>query len=520
MLDSHLPLQSVQRALAGRYRLERRLGRGGMGIVLLAHELRLDRRVALKLLLPAKATDLLARERFLGEARTAARLSHPNVVPIFAVDELDDVVFFAMAYVEGQTLGQRIRERGPLTPKEAARLLREVAWALAYAHERGVVHRDVKPDNILLDAATGRAVVSDFGIARVGVGSGTTGPREVVGTADFMSPEQASGRPVDARSDLYALGVVGYYALSGRLPFEAPDGYAMLARHIADPAPPLAAVAPDVPRRLAAVIDRCLMKDPSDRFVSGMELAEAAARAVAQPAVPPVAVRAFLVASRQLSGAALAYGALAGLAVPLLALQSFLSADPGARWLQGGLLAGILLLPLAVMRSRVRRLLAAGFDRDDLTEALETELTRRREELAFLYGHGPSRLERVLQGIAAAALASAAAVAGAHAIAPQLAPAAAWLTAFAASEGVALLAAVAARARTEHRTDPRWERRLRFWRSPLGGWLFRIAGLRLRRKDAPLQSAAPQPRGGAVGVVGDRFFEAREGRTVEDGRRR
>src|SRR6266542_4193079 len=467
MLDSHLPLQSVQRALAGRYRLERRLGRGGMGIVLLAHELRLDRRVALKLLLPAKATDLLARERFLGEART---------------------------------LGQRIRERGPLTPKEAARLLREVAWALAYAHERGVVHRDVKPDNILLDAATGRAVVSDFGIARVGVGSGTTGPREVVGTADFMSPEQASGRPVDARSDLYALGVVGYYALSGRLPFEAPDGYAMLARHIADPAPPLAAVAPDVPRRLAAVIDRCLMKDPSDRFVSGTELAEAAARAVAEPAVPPVAVRVFLVASRQLAGAALAYGALAGLAVPLL--------------------AGILLLPLAVMRWRVRRLLAAGFDRDDLTEALETELARRREERAFLYGHGPSRLERVLQGIAAAALASAAAVAGAHAIAPQLAPAAAWLTAFAASEGVALLAAVAARARTEHRTDPRWERRLRFWRSPLGGWLFRLAGLRLRRKDAPLQSAAPQPRGGAVGVVGDRFFEAREGRTVEDGRRR
>src|SRR5207249_1372216 len=126
-----------------------------------------------------------------------------------------------------------------------------VARALAHAHERGVVHRDVKPDNILLDAATGRALVSDFGIARVGGGTGSTGPWEVVGTADYMSPEQAGGLGVDARSDIYSLGVVGYYALSGRLPFEAPDCYAMLARHITEPPPPLASVAPGVPRRLA-----------------------------------------------------------------------------------------------------------------------------------------------------------------------------------------------------------------------------------------------------------------------------
>src|SRR2546422_1324143 len=164
--DPHFRM--LDRALAGRYVLERRLGRGGMGVVFLARELSLDRRVAIKLLLPAKAVDPVARERFLVEARTAAQLSHPNIVPIFAVDELTDVVFFAMAYVEGQTLGQRVRERGPLRPEEGARLLRDVAWALAHAHERGVVHRDVKPDNILLDSATGRAVVSDFGIARVG----------------------------------------------------------------------------------------------------------------------------------------------------------------------------------------------------------------------------------------------------------------------------------------------------------------------------------------------------------------
>src|SRR2546430_16019247 len=155
-LDPHVRM--LDRALAGRYVLERRLGRGGTGVVFLAREVRLDRPVAIRLLAPVKAGDPIARRRFLGEARTAAQLSRPNIVPIFSVDELADVVFFAMAYVEGQTLGQRIREYGPLSPGEGARLLREVARALAHAHERGVGHRDVKPDNILLDAAKiGRA---------------------------------------------------------------------------------------------------------------------------------------------------------------------------------------------------------------------------------------------------------------------------------------------------------------------------------------------------------------------------
>src|SRR2546425_2321528 len=201
--------RTLDRALAGRYVLERRLGRGGMGVVFLARELLLERQVAIKLLPPLKAADPRARRRFLGEARTVARLSHPNIVPVFAVDESPDAVFFVMAYVEGQTLGQRIRDQGMLTPEEGARLLREVARALAHAHERGVVHRDVKPDNILLDAATGRALVFDFGIARVGGDGGSTGSGGGVGgTADYMSREQASGLGVDARGDLYSLGVV------------------------------------------------------------------------------------------------------------------------------------------------------------------------------------------------------------------------------------------------------------------------------------------------------------------------
>jgi len=154
-----------QSALAGRYSLERELGQGGMGVVYLAREVRLDRPVAVKLLPPHQAGDGHLRERFLREARTAAKLSHPHIIPIFAVDEAGEFVFFAMAYVAGETLTERIQRRGPLGPSEAGRVLREVAWALAYAHSQGVVHRDVKPDNIMLEEATGRALVADFGIA-------------------------------------------------------------------------------------------------------------------------------------------------------------------------------------------------------------------------------------------------------------------------------------------------------------------------------------------------------------------
>src|SRR5574341_1123791 len=157
-----------QSAIAGRYSLERELGRGGMGVVYLAREVRLDRPIAIKLLPPGKATDQHLRERFLREARTAAKLSHPNIIPIHSVDEIGEFVFFVMSYVEGETLTDRVRQRGPLAPSEAARVLREVAWALAYAHSQGVIHRDVKPDNILLEGATGRALVARSEERRVG----------------------------------------------------------------------------------------------------------------------------------------------------------------------------------------------------------------------------------------------------------------------------------------------------------------------------------------------------------------
>src|SRR5258705_2879420 len=283
-----------QAAVAGRYSLERELGRGGMGVVYLAREVRLDRPVAIKVLLPSKTVDQKRRERFLREARTAAKLSHPNIIPIHAVEEIGEFVFFAMAYVDGETLTERVRRRGPMAPSEGARVLRDVAWALAYAHGQGVIHRDVKPDNILLEQASGRVLVADFGIAGIVAGASGLVSGEIVGTPEFMSPEQALGESVDARSDLYALGIVGFFALSATLPFEAEKATDVLAKQVTRPAPPLAVASPGVPKRLAQAIDRCLAKDPADRPEDTAALAEQLSPALENPRDLHVAHRAFV----------------------------------------------------------------------------------------------------------------------------------------------------------------------------------------------------------------------------------
>ncbi|HKW11379.1 MAG TPA: serine/threonine-protein kinase, partial [Gemmatimonadaceae bacterium] len=269
---------SLQEALAGHYALERELGRGGMAIVYLARDVRLDRPVAIKLLPPDLAAHDKLRDRFMREARTAARLSHPHIVPIHAVDEVRGYVFYVMSYVDGETLAERVANRGPLPPREASRLLQEIAGALAAAHGQGVVHRDVKPGNILLERATGRAMVADFGIARVADGGGgETAVGELLGTPEYMSPEQAAGEPVDARSDVYSLGVVAYYMVSGQLPFIAPTIEAVLAKQLTQVPPPAASVAAGIPRSLANAIDTCLIKDPSRRFQSAEAFADALA---------------------------------------------------------------------------------------------------------------------------------------------------------------------------------------------------------------------------------------------------
>ncbi len=282
-LPSALPLSAddgaYQAAFEGQYLLERELGRGGMGIVYLARDVRLDRRVAIKVLPQLLGAKDEIRERFVREARTAAKLSHPSIVPVYRADELRGVAFFVMAYIDGESLGERIRDRGALPAAEVVRWLREVALALGSAHAAGVVHRDVKPENILLERSTSRALMSDFGIARVEQSTTLTEAGHILGTAAYMSPEQVNGEALDGRSDLYSLGVVGFHALAGRLPFESSAASALLVAHATKPAPALASLAPSVPRELAAVIDRCLRKGREERFATAEAMEEALARA-------------------------------------------------------------------------------------------------------------------------------------------------------------------------------------------------------------------------------------------------
>src|SRR5881628_318676 len=284
---------ALQELLAGRYSIERELGRGGMGIVLLARDVALDRPVAIKLLPPHLATRPAERERFLQEARTAAGLAHPNIVPIHLVEARGELVFFVMGFVDGETLRDRVERAGPLPPRLAMKLLQEVAWALGYAHQRGVIHRDVKPDNILIERATERALVTDFGIA-LGKWAAESPGGPVVGTARYMSPEQACGEPVDARSDLYSLGATFFYALTGRAPFEGSTLPAILAKHVSEPAPLVQAIRPEVPAKLAAVIDRCLRKAPAERFQTGDDVARVVGEARGRDFRAPPLVRAFM----------------------------------------------------------------------------------------------------------------------------------------------------------------------------------------------------------------------------------
>jgi serine/threonine protein kinase len=268
-------LTALTNALAGQYEIEREIGRGGMGIVYLARDLNLDRPVAIKTLPAHLAGSADVRDRFLREARTAAHLSHPSIVPIHRADEIAGQVFFVMGYVDGESLAQRIQEHGRPPFAETVAQLRDVALALGYAHARGVIHRDVKAENILLERSTGRAVVTDFGIARLAESKQLTATGQVLGTVHYMSPEQVTGDPIDGRSDVYALGVVAFFALSGRFPFDSETPSAILVSHVTRPAPRLSDVATDVPRSLATIVDRCLAKNAADRYETSGALAEA-----------------------------------------------------------------------------------------------------------------------------------------------------------------------------------------------------------------------------------------------------
>ena len=283
-------LTVLSNALAGQYEVEREIGRGGMGVVYVARDLRLDRMVAVKTLPMHLANDPPVRERFLREARTAARLSHPNIVPVHRADEVGGQVFFVMGFVDGDSLAAMLAASGSISPQRTVPILRDVAAALGYAHKHGVIHRDVKTENILVDSITGRAMVTDFGIARMGEAAPLTATGQVLGTVYYLSPEQVSGENVDARSDIYALGVVGYAMLSGQFPFDGPLASAVLVSHVNKQPVPLGAIAPHVPASLASIIDRCLAKNPAHRFQSCAELD--AALAMAEPDASRIATTA------------------------------------------------------------------------------------------------------------------------------------------------------------------------------------------------------------------------------------
>jgi hypothetical protein len=329
---------SLEKALGTQYRVLRLLGQGGMGAVYLARDETLDRLVAVKVISSQGPEDPAGRERFRREARTAARLHHPNVVPLHAFGEVEGTMYFVMGYVRGESLGDRLRRERKLPLEEGLRILADVADALDHAHRQGVVHRDVKPDNVLLDDESGRALLTDFGVAKMEAGEGTlTAAGSIVGTPHFMSPEQVSGRAVDGRSDLYALGVVSYAVLAGRLPFEG-SAQEIVLQHLGKHAPPITDFEPSVPGEVAAALGRCLAKDPAARWPHAAQLRDVLAPDAREEAELPPALAGVEGAGAWLApwAAALLYG---------LWLERFWGLSPAAAAPLRFLLALLALLP-------------------------------------------------------------------------------------------------------------------------------------------------------------------------------
>ncbi|HSK49962.1 MAG TPA: serine/threonine-protein kinase [Solirubrobacterales bacterium] len=265
------------------YRVERRLGRGGMGVLYLAIEPGLERRVALKLIAPEAAADEVFAKRFAEESRIAASIEHPNVVPIYAAGEEEGVPFIAMRYVAGSDLGRRLADQDKLAPAEAVALIAQVGNGLDAIHRAGLVHRDVKPANVLLSGVgvDAHAYITDFGVARnVATESGLTQTGRFVGTLDYVAPEQISGRAVDARVDVYALGCLLFKLLTGEVPFPREGDAARLYAHLNDPPPAPSLYVPAVSMALDDVVVRAMSKQPEDRYPSAGDLGRAAEAAL------------------------------------------------------------------------------------------------------------------------------------------------------------------------------------------------------------------------------------------------
>ncbi len=389
-------LDSIRRSLGDRYSLERELGRGGMGAVYLARDLRLDRLVALKVLPPEFASQSALRDRFLRETRTAASFSHPNIVPVYAVEESPELLAYAMGYIEGETLTQRVARGGPLPVRELVRLIQDVGYALAYAHGRGVVHRDIKPDNVMLERATGRALVLDFGISRsmaaaAAPGSSLTRVGEVVGTPEYMSPEQASGDVVDGRSDLYALGLTAHFAATGTTAVTGDSAQRIFVRQLTERIPSIAERRPDLPAALAAAIDRCVQKEPGERFEFAEALVEELdAAQLAEPEIP-LPLRLFAGELSSLSVAVIGISI-----VSFLMVRSQLAANMSQLDVLlpvAGLLA-ILITRALTTTSETRRLAMAGYSPADVAEGRSRVMAERAARRAELRADPDTRRRR------------------------------------------------------------------------------------------------------------------------------
>jgi serine/threonine-protein kinase len=394
-------LDSLRDQFGHRYAIERELGRGGMGAVYLARERELDRLVALKVLPPEVASDVGLRERFLRETRLVAGFSHPNIVPVFRVEASPTLLAFAMGFVEGESLTTRVQRAGPLTSREAVRLLQDIGYALAYAHGRGIVHRDLKPDNIMIERATGRALLMDFGIARAvdapTTVSGLTRVGEIVGTPEFMSPEQISGEALDGRSDLYALGLVAHFALTGVLTMGGETPSRVLVKQLTEAVPTVGAERADLPPALVAVIDGCCAKAPADRFTTAEAMIEALE--AAQLAAPEVAtpVREF---AAELSALPVIVG------VGLIIIDLMLDLNTARGWsLFDGLTSITLVVAIIVARivqvTTVRgRLRALGFEGPAVRAQLAQLLAERAAYRAALrVDAGYTRRERLVLAV-------------------------------------------------------------------------------------------------------------------------
>ncbi|MET9881801.1 serine/threonine-protein kinase [Streptomyces sp. NPDC006430] len=263
------------------YVVESEIGRGGMAVVYLARDLKLDRRVALKLLAPELARNDVFRQRFAHESKVAAAIDHPHIVPVFEAGETDGLLYIAMRYVPGQDLRAMLDRTGPLPVETAARIAGQVASALDAAHDHDLVHRDVKPGNILVAAGTDsehpeHVYLTDFGLTKKSLSlTGFTSVGQFVGTLDYVAPEQISGKPVDARCDVYSLGCVVYETLTGSPPFQRDDDMALLWAHQYDPPPPVSARRPDLPEAVDEVLAKALAKSPDDRWSSCLEFTRA-----------------------------------------------------------------------------------------------------------------------------------------------------------------------------------------------------------------------------------------------------